>query len=79
MVVFCAIATQIEVPTLTCRVPVIREVSLEIVDIQGQIEEIDLHSSKIQFLGPRNEAIPEHLKLSEWDKMKYVEPDFVIP
>jgi hypothetical protein len=41
------------------------------------MEAIDQHSSRIQFLGPRNEVIPENLQLPEWEEMEYVEPDFV--
>jgi hypothetical protein len=77
--IVCAIGNRIEIPALVCRVPVVREVSVEIVDILDQIEEVDRHSSKMQFLGPRNEVIPEYLKLPEWDSMEYVEPDFVVP
>ncbi|MDR2371797.1 MAG: hypothetical protein LBD60_01465 [Puniceicoccales bacterium] len=77
--VIYAIGNHIEIPVLVCRVPIVREVSVEIVDILEQIEKVDCHSSKIQFLGPRNEVIPEYLKLPEWDNMEYMEPDFVIP
>ncbi|MDR0740540.1 MAG: hypothetical protein LBF34_02400 [Puniceicoccales bacterium] len=73
------IGNRIEIPIVVCRIPVVREVSVEIVDILEQIEEVDCHSSKMQFLGPRNEVIPEYLKLPEWDNMEYMEPDFVIP
>jgi hypothetical protein len=73
------ITSRIKIPVLVCRAPIIREVSVEIVDILGQIEEVDRHSPKIQFLGPRNEKLPESLKLPEWDEMQYIEPNFIIP
>jgi hypothetical protein len=77
--IICAIGDRIEIPVLVCRTSVVREVSVEIVDILGQVEAVDRCSSKIQFLGPRNEVVPEYLKLPEWDNMEYVEPDFVVP
>jgi hypothetical protein len=77
--VICGVVSRIKIPTLICRTPIVREVSVEIVNVLEQMEEIDCHSSRIQFLGPRNEVIPESLQLPEWEKMEYVEPDFVIP
>jgi hypothetical protein len=78
MAAIFGIVNQIKIPTLVCRTPVVREVFMEIVDMGEQIEEIDRHLSRIQFLGPRNEVIPESLNLHEWEEMEYVEPDFVI-
>jgi hypothetical protein len=77
--VSCGIMNRIKIPVLVCRTPIIREISVEIVDISEQIEAIDCRSSRVQFLGPRNEVLPEGLKLPEWEQMEYVEPDFVIP
>ncbi|MDR1366948.1 MAG: hypothetical protein LBJ13_03540 [Puniceicoccales bacterium] len=77
--IICGIASQIKIPVLVCRTPIVREVSVEIVNVLEQMEEIDHHSSRIQFLGPRNEVAPENLQLPEWEEMEYVDPDFVIP
>jgi hypothetical protein len=72
-------ASWVKIPPMVCRVPVVGQVAIEIVDIMDQIEKVDCLSSRALFFGPRNEVLPESLQLPEWDGMQYMEPNFIIP
>jgi hypothetical protein len=75
----CFILKEVNIPELRCRLaaPGLRIVS--IVDISAQEKEIEQLSPRALFFGIGDEAVPEDLKLKEWEKMEYIEPVFLLP
>jgi hypothetical protein len=74
-----AVASCIKIPPIACRVPLIGQAVVEIVDVADQREAVERLSSRALFFGPRDEEPPECLKLPEWEAMPYREPSFTFP